>query len=238
MDKDLSGGLEAFQTVGYVIHCYEAGEYWNSRPIEGVHCPVCFVVHDFEKVSDRFEVRVAHDTIMTRDNFTMVVSKRFREFCARNGYDDIEFHLVDQNKELYELRPTRILRVDLEKSQPDFWSICLRCGKFDAVLIGRGVFFKYVDQPLPDGFYRTDFHWGQGCARRPKIIVGPETKQKLKREGFKRIAYEPVPYVVPRGKPAVKTAEDEAAEPEREPPFYYYRDWKERLQYLRKYFRW
>lgn len=117
----------------------------------------------------------------------ILVTERFREFCLRNGYDDVEFPCVDTRRPLFELRPTRIVDVDVERSEPQFCEFCTRCGNFECYIFGRGLFLRDVNGPLPDGFYRTDLIFGCRAGKHPIVIVAPDTRDKIVIERFSRL---------------------------------------------------
>ena len=194
MATDLSRNPE-IHPVGYEFAAHDGGynpfEYWESIPIKGIHCPDCYSPLDHETISTRVEVRGRSD-VFNADGH-LIVTERFRDFCLRNGYDDVEFPCVDRKRPLFELRPTRILDVDVERSKPIFCEFCMRCGNFECYLYGQGLYLQDVNEPLPDGFYRTDLIVGCRSGKHPIIIVAPETRKKIIAEKFTRLYISSLP---------------------------------------------
>jgi hypothetical protein len=96
---------------------------------------------------------------------------------------------------MYELRATRVLDVDMDRSEPLLMEFCRRCGNFGGYLEGRGLFLEDVTTPLKEGFYRTDLIFGCGTGKRPTIVVGEKTMLKLQAAKFTGMWFRPVPWV-------------------------------------------
>jgi hypothetical protein len=199
MATDLSRDSEVLQPVGYEFSAYDGGyrpfEYWDQVPIPGTHCPQCYSTLDHDLVPEKVTVRGRSDVYCVWGH--LVVTERFREFCLRGGYDDIEFPCVEKRRPLYQLRPTRVLDVDIERSEPQFGDFCTRCGNFESYIFGRGLFLRDVAEPLPDGFYRTDLVFGCRAGKFPTIVVGPETREKIIAERFSRVRFTALPMIDP-----------------------------------------
>lgn len=199
MATDLSRDSEVLQAVGYEFAAHDGGydpfEYWESVPMKGIHCPECYSPLDHEMISTRVSVRGRSDVFFADRH--VLVTERFREFCLRNGYDDVEFPCVDKRRPLFELRPTRILDVDVERSEPIICEFCMRCGNFQCYLYGRGLYLRDVTKPLPDGFYRTDLIFGCRAGKHPMIIIGPETREKIVAQRFSRLYISALPMIDP-----------------------------------------
>lgn len=196
MAKDLSRRPEVLQKIGYEFEPYAGGvnpfAYWDP-PIPGVHCPLCFSQLDYKAVSSHVAVRSVSGVVYAEGH--IIADVRFREFCIDEGYDDLEFLPINGGKALFELRPTRILNVDLVRSEPILGEICIRCGNFAMCLLGRGLFLRDVTKPLEDGFYRTDLVYGNRSGKAPIVCVGMETARKITAAGFKRIYFRPFPTI-------------------------------------------
>jgi len=119
----------------------------------------------------------------------------FAIFCVQHRYEDLAFYEVGKRRTRYELRAKRVLHVDVERSQPYLTEFCTRCGNFECYLREKGLFLESVDEPLPDGFYRTDLIWGCRAGKHPLIIVGAETKRKLVAAGLTGLDFRSVPFI-------------------------------------------
>lgn len=199
MAKDLSGSAQVSEAIGFEFAAYDGGlepfRYWSDSPIAGVHCPACHGPVDHEAISSSVSIRGRSDVLYADGH--LIVTDRFRAFCVDSGYRDVEFPCIDRPRSLFELRPTRIVDVDVELSEPILGSFCLRCGNFDCYLEGRGMFLRDVTRPLEDGFYRTDLVFGCSIGKHPIIVVAPMTRWKIEAEGFRRLSFIPIPTIDP-----------------------------------------
>jgi hypothetical protein len=195
MAGDLSRDPQLLQAVGYFLEPYDGGlnpfRHWGDDPIPGIHCPKCYSPIDHEAVSTSVDVRGNNDAYWADGH--VVVSERFRDLFWSLGYDDIAFPCVDAKRRLYELRPTRILQVDIEKSEPLLSGFCVKCGNFDSYIRGRGVFLYDISKPLTDGVYRTDLLVGCRIGKHYDVIVARETRDKLLATKPRRIRFRPLP---------------------------------------------
>jgi hypothetical protein len=155
----------------------------------------CQSLLDYDYVSPHFKLRRRQDvaSLDGRD----IVSARFREFCLASKYREIEFVPLDLRRGLYEMRPQKVVRIDQSESRPDFTNLCPKCGQFECMNIGRGIFLEDGDKPLADGFYRTDLNWACSAGKWPMTIIGLKTAAKIKAAGFKHYYVKAVPYLNP-----------------------------------------
>lgn len=198
MDKIVPRSSKVLPTVGYEFVPYSrlqsvAGFYWGQDPESSNQCPECYSVLDCETVSPHVIIKVRKDAVCAGGR--SIVSPRFRDFCLEKGYDDIVFHRVEKKRELYEMRPTQILEVDMDRSRPLLTDFCRRCGNFESYLFGVGLFLDNVTQPIKAGFYRTDLIWGCSAGKHPVIIVAETTMREIKAAGLTGITFRAVPYV-------------------------------------------
>lgn len=189
---------EILPRLGYELRAYGGlyaveAFYWGIVPQPGIHCPECYSPLDQEFVSRDVRARMRKDAMIADGH--IIVSERFRDFCVQNRYEDLVLHEVGKKRKRYELRAKRVLRVDLYRSQPYLGEFCTRCGNFECYLRGKGLFLENVDEPLPDGFYRTDLIWGCRAGKHPLVLVGAETKRKLLAAGLTGLDFRSVPFV-------------------------------------------
>ena len=55
---------------------------------------------------------------------------------------------------------------------------------------GAAPFLKNLNEPLKDGFFRSDILFGSGNERSPLIFVGEDTYKKIKRDKLKGFVFE------------------------------------------------
>lgn len=155
-------------------------------------CSECGYRTDFEFYDPDFTpVRTVFDCSSTYDNF-VIVSLKFKEFCVRHGYTNIEFRPFAKTKKFYWLVAKNEVEFDSQRSKTRFMDYCEACGNYESVVGVTPAFLKGIDKPLADGFYRTDLAFGGENAKTPVTIIGVETYEKMKKEKFKGIDYDPI----------------------------------------------
>lgn len=214
MVEDLSRNSEVLPTLGYLLTAYDGGrntfQYWGDNPIPGVHCPACYSPIDQDAVSTQIDVRGRLEAYSLQGH--LVVSERFRDFILKSGYHDVELPCVDARRRLYEVRPTRVLKVDIEKSEPLLSDFCVKCGNFECYVRGRGVFLYNSGRSLKKGIYRTDLLVGCHMGKHFDVIVAPETKEKIIAAKFGRLRFRPLPDLDPEFEWRKSTQVEVAAE--------------------------
>ena len=152
-------------------------------------CPGCGYRTDFEYLNSAFSIgRRTYDLSYTYDGYA-IASLKFKEFCDRRGYHDVDFRPVQRDPTFFDLRPTRIVEFDASRRQTSFERLCSACGNYESVTGATPGFLVGVSEPLGDGFYRTDLSFGSGNDKSPAIVVGPETKLKLLTEKLKGLTF-------------------------------------------------
>jgi hypothetical protein len=154
----------------------------------------CYSPVNQDAVSDQIEVRGRLDAYFPHQH--LLVSERLRDFLLTLSHD-VDFPCVSAKRRLYEVRPTRVLQVDIEKSEPLLFDFCIRCGNFECYLRGCGVFLYDIASPLKDGIYRTDLLAGCRMAKHFDVIVVPATKQKIGAANFRGLRFRPLPDLDP-----------------------------------------
>lgn len=120
----------------------------------------------------------------------VIVSREFKEFCLQQGYRGLSFLEFLHDKEHFHLIVTPQVQFDSARRQTQFSCLCRTCGNYRQV-IGALPAFLQVTEPLADGFYRTDLLFASGNEKHPLIIVGVETRSKLKTAKLKGLELEP-----------------------------------------------
>lgn len=214
MAKDFPGSGKVYQivepTIGYQLGVESSDSYWPLDPIPGVHCLACRSVLDYRATSSS---AVFSRRDVTEADRRIFVSDRFRQLLTGNEYEDVEFIPIKSKRPMYEIRPNRIVQVDWVATKPRFSRLCPRCGQFECMLLGNGLFLKESRTPLQEGIYRTDLIWGCISAKAPDIIVAKETMEKIRRARLPNVYFWPVPYVIllkpstPQGEAGLPTEE-------------------------------
>jgi len=199
MAEDISRSEEVHPPLGYLLDAHDGGlnpfNYWGDDPIPGIHCPECCSPLDYDAVGKNVKVRGQNEAFDADGH--LIVSERLRDWCLASGYNDVRFPCVNERRRLYELRPTRVLQVDIERSEPLLSDFCIKCGNFDSYLLGRGTFLYDISKPLPDGIYRTDLVFGCRLGKHYLVIVGPVTREKMLAEKLRGLQFRALPAIDP-----------------------------------------
>jgi hypothetical protein len=181
-------------------------------------CPNCgYVLNDFQhrpeyNTKQRLPGLTPHryDIASTLDH-RIIVSREFRDFCEQSGYDGLEYFGLNNDLLHFQLGLTRILYLDRCRSEIEFGELCPLCHRYDAIGAGRksytvwgsksgSLVFK-LSEPILDGFFRTDLSFGHANKWSPEIIIGIETRVKLKKAGLTGIHTCPAFGVEPGSEP-------------------------------------
>ncbi len=199
MAKDISRSEEVHSPLGYLVEAHDGGldpfNYWDDDPIPGIHCPECYSPLDYDALAKNVKVRGQRDAFDADGH--LIVSERLRDWCMGSGYGDVQFPCVNERRRLYEMRPTRVLQLDVERSEPLLKRFCAKCGNFDSYLLGRGTFLYDITKPLRDGLYRTDVVFGCRMGKHYLIIVAPDTREKMLAAKLRGLQFRALPDLDP-----------------------------------------
>lgn len=153
-------------------------------------CPSCGWRLDFQAHNPKYTLRSTRRDISATYDGQLIVSKRFRDFCVDNNYVDMQFLPFENDLFHYHMIVDEVVKFDAVRRETKFTNKCDTCGNFQSI-IGADPTFLLVNKPLADKFYRTDILFASGNDKHPLIIVGIETKAKLKAAGLKGIDFSP-----------------------------------------------
>ena len=146
-------------------------------------CPKCGYRTDYRYTNKDFKLkRKTMDFSSTYDGVT-IVSQRFKDFCVRNGYDNLVFILLSKVPYFYQLYVNGNV-LEFEATKKDKY--CDVCGQYESVT-GPFMMLDDITEPLKDGFYQSDLWFASGNEKSPLTIIAPETKAKLDREKIKNV---------------------------------------------------
>ena len=176
----------------YHLSAPDGGWYISEPYPPDIYCPAkCGSLLDHSYISDTSEMKRGYEFVATYDG-RFLVGPRFRDFCARHGYDEVECVPCGPRGKLLELRVKRVLKIDLVRARPRIAKPCIRCGQFYTIVLGAGFFYSEVERPLRDGFWRSDVIWGNGHTKGPVIVIGIETQKRLSEQRFRELRFYPV----------------------------------------------
>lgn len=180
--------------IGYYLSANDNDSFFleDEKDLHEPTCPKCgYLLDCVNYFNPFFKVkRKNYDLSYTYDQ-RAIVSLRFKEFCVREGYEGLSFKSFEREPCFFQPIITREVEVDKERSKPRFENLCNLCGNFEGVYF-KGLFLKDISEELKDEFYRTDILFSWGNRKNPLIIIAPKTYEKLKREKFKGLIFQPI----------------------------------------------
>jgi hypothetical protein len=178
--------------IGYAISGYDNDSYMTGsceklfpELTDIPKCSKCGYRTDYRYTNKDFILkRNTLDFSSTYDGIT-IVSRKFKEFCIRNKYNNLEFVKLPKSPFFFQFWiKENILECDAGLKE----KFCKECGLFESVV--RPILkCDKISEPLKDGFYQSDLWFASGNEKSPLIIIAPETKEKLYGEGFKNVCY-------------------------------------------------
>ena len=179
--------------IGYLITWPDNDSYMFSSWVNNLEkCPKCGYFTDFFDVSPDFKVtKRMYDISYTYDDYC-IVSRKFKEFCQRFNYSNINFIKLPNDKDFFFFLPNETLSFDSNKRNIRFENLCSYCNNYESVVGATPCFLKNTSKPVSDNFYKTDILFGSGNEKSPLIIIGKETAERLKKEKFNNISFEEI----------------------------------------------
>lgn len=153
-------------------------------------CGTCGYRLDFQAHNPEYRLRSTKRDISETYDGQTIVSVRFRNFCIQNNYEGVHFLPFSSDPNHFHLIAVKIVEFDKVNGRTWNGGFCATCGNYQFV----GVSSPYMLEKntiLEDDFYRTDMFFAGGNEKHPLIIVGVETKQKLKAAGLKGLEFSP-----------------------------------------------
>jgi len=132
------------------------------------------------------------DIAVTQDD-QIIVSQAVRDFCIENEYEGLDFLSFENDRSHFQLKIERKLRIDRDRIKSQYGKMCPACERYNAVVTGwmfRNLdyntynFFE-TNSPVDDGFYLGDIWYARVSTQFPIIVIGIETRAKLRAAGIK-----------------------------------------------------
>lgn len=181
--------FEKYRIVGYAV----TGRYaelmypsWKEIPMV---CPYCHTRHGNIPDLDYKLDRKGADMYSTYDSFC-IVSDSFKSFCEKKGYENLKFTKLNEcNRYFFE--PPCGFRIDIHSPYTFTGYHCPHCGNYTQVC---GTIFKDAGFELPSDDYILSSvdYFGSYERKSPAIIVGPETRKKMRKYGLRGLYFTPV----------------------------------------------
>ena len=131
-----------------------------------------------------------YDISYTYDSY-LIVSDRFKIFCADNKYSGVSFFAVPNYETKFLMLVTNCIKFDASRRGTTFTEFNPDCNEYNEV-IGATPVCLTDNSILPDGFYRTDIEFGRSYAKDATLLVGLDTGVRLKAQKFKGLYLEKI----------------------------------------------
>jgi rubredoxin len=183
--------------LGYVLRGPDNGSHMcgSAEALDDIPglaaCPSCGYKTDFAFSNPRFVTKQrSYDFSYTYDG-AAIVSLKFREHCARIGYDGLRFVPFEHDQAFFQFLIEPIVAFDAQRRRTRFEKLCPTCGYFESVVGSKPCYLK---APLRSarGFYRTDIMFASGNERNPLFVVGTEARTILEEERFRGLEFEAI----------------------------------------------
>ncbi|MEJ1242219.1 hypothetical protein WBG78_28985 [Chryseolinea sp. T2] len=180
------------EVVGYYLQGQDNDADMLTEDIVYPKCKQCARLLDSDFHNPSFKLKRKSFDLSHANDVGNVVSLRFKEFCLRRNYRGLVFKDFEREKDFFQLIVSTVVRFDLNRAEVEYGQKCSGCNRFDSVIAMKPLHLSCIDEPLEDGFYRTDMVIGRNNTMTALIIVGLETYRLLKRERFRGLVFMPV----------------------------------------------
>jgi len=179
--------------IGYALYGPDNDSHFGDDASPESRCPACGYIFDRTYISPTLKIRRrVYDFSHTYD-YGHIVSRKFAEFCIRASYDELTLKPLEADPEFLLLSvASPPVPFNHARRGTRFEDQCSACGVFESVVGANPIFLNVSGLERDDGFFRTDLEFGSGNGKSPLIIVGPATKERLEKERFTGLTFEPV----------------------------------------------
>jgi hypothetical protein len=175
--------------IGYVLSPPDNGNYMFYK-MEIDRCTKYSNIYDINRVNSNFKVSNKNLHITETYDGYKIVSEKFKLFCERENYSNIEFVELS-TAGFYWFKVYNILEYDTVTRQTQFINYNQECGGYEEIIGATPAYLK-CKLPLSDDFFRTDVCFGSYHRKSPLYIVGEKTQQKLISAGFTEIYFDKI----------------------------------------------
>lgn len=180
------------KVLGFAVSGPDNDSYMNSDQYEVNICKCLdFVKNRHLHLNPNFKLsKRAYDISYTYDSY-LIVSDRFKQFCADNKYSGVSFFSIPNYDAKFLMLVSNIIKFDIIRRETRFLDFNPDCNEYNEV-VGATPVCLVDNEILQDGFYRTDVEFGRSYAKDGTILVGPDTGVKLKAQKFKGLYLEKI----------------------------------------------
>lgn len=164
----------------------------------------CFLIENPEKRPEQYKYLNVYSDVEISKNIHIkerkidigfsydgfcIVSKRFKDFCLENEFDNLFFQPIDLIDPFFIFKTENILNYDSIRGGIRFLNFNPKYnGYFE--IIGPHPIILENDQPVPENvIFRSDLFFGTGISKAPLLMIGCETFRKFEKEKFKGIYF-------------------------------------------------
>lgn len=176
--------------IAYKMSGYDNGSYMTGScdklfpELKDIpKCNACGYRTDYRYTNQEFILkRRTLDFSHTYDGVA-IVSLKFKEFCLRYGYSNLEFIALPKSPNFFQFYvKDNVLSFKAGSKE----NLCKVCNQYESI-VGPQMSLDNIREPLPDGFYQSDLWFASRNVKSPIFIISPKTKEILAKEGFKNI---------------------------------------------------
>lgn len=179
-----------YMILGYLLIPSDNG----TSMLDNVDLPPCARnsnIYAINLIDLSKKIKGNRDVTSTYDGF-MIVSEKFKQFCEREKYEQLEFVALPAKPGFYWFKPHKV--VSFEKNCHDkfeYHDFDKECNGYAEITFG---WFVELEEKklLADGFYRTDVCFGSFEGKSPLCLLGAATRGKMKKEKFTGVFFEEV----------------------------------------------
>lgn len=178
--------------IGYSLSGHDNDTYMFDGDEPSLErCTNCGYRLNFQAFNPRYRLGRkgrAWDIGSTYDG-QLIVSQKFKDVCATNKIPGVQFNSFDSEPNHFHIVATQELKTDINRSMLRFIERCFACGNFESV-VGPFRYFRVAD-PLPSGFFRSDWALGSGNEKSPFLIVSVDVYDLLTHSDLKGLEFAP-----------------------------------------------
>lgn len=166
----------------------EYGYMYDSIDIRPDICSIC--KNRIKDVPDPYyKVKKKGTYVTTYDHYD-IVSEQFRKFCIENNYQNLRFTELVRSKGYYVLEVGEVVYLDEVRGHIEFVNHRDCCGSYDEIICPPLYVSKDRNPPLPKDFIaRSYYRYGSFNRKSPVLLVGVETKRKMKEYPLKGLYF-------------------------------------------------
>jgi hypothetical protein len=163
----------------------------DERHPNAATCSKCSYLLNFDYYNPNFKIKRKVFDLSHCWDTGIIISLKFKEYLVRQKYSRLDFLNFNNDNLFYQLFLKNEVELDPIKRDVRFINKCLVCNNYDEVIGATPCFLKN-EMPLEDGLFKSNLYFGSGNRKEPIILVGTETKEKMKKEKLKGLTFEPI----------------------------------------------